>query len=91
MQLKQMNTHMNPHPSSSSYNVGDVVLLKNQKQVDMWPTVEQVHPPDGTAKDTITRFMQTSFLLEYPDEPDAAPPDVGHQMRTSPPRVCCRI
>src|SRR5699024_1117967 len=54
--------------------------MNRNKQTDMWPTIEQVHSPDGTAKDPITRFMQPSFPLEYPDEPDAAPPDVGHQM-----------
>ena len=65
--------------------------MNRNKQTDMWPTIEQVHSPDGTAKDPITRFMQTSFPLEYPDEPDAAPPDVGHQMRTSPPEYVAEI
>ena len=93
IQLKPLNQNANTHESTFDYSVGDVVQQKNPKQAVIWPTVEQVRPPDGfdipattgTANDTISRFVWTSFPLEYPDEPDAAPPDVGHHMRTSPP------
>src|SRR5699024_8783745 len=83
LQLRQFHQNVNTHQSNYRYSVGDVVLLKNEKQIDMWPmgTIERLHlSPDGlvrsvdvrTAKDTKTRSVQTIIPLECQFERDTA-------------------